>query len=34
MTGASAAVGGETPTDSWQRISTPRLDDRAVAARG
>src|SRR5918912_2256360 len=23
MTGASAAVGGETSTDSWQRISTP-----------
>src|ERR671916_572162 len=23
MTGASAAVGGETPTDTWQRISTP-----------
>ena len=23
MTGASAAVGGETPTDSWQRTSTP-----------
>src|ERR687893_3312920 len=23
MTGASAAVGGETPTDAWQRISTP-----------
>src|SRR3712207_6940979 len=23
MTGASAAVGGDTPTDTWQRISTP-----------
>ncbi|WNV74983.1 polyprenyl synthetase family protein [Geodermatophilus sp. DSM 44513] len=23
MTGASAAVGGGTPTDTWQRISTP-----------
>ncbi len=23
MTGASAAVGGETPIDAWQRISTP-----------
>ena len=23
MTGASAAVGGENPTDTWQRISTP-----------
>ena len=23
MTGASAAVGGDTPTDTWQRTSTP-----------
>src|SRR5919206_1097835 len=23
MTGASAAVGGQPPTDPWQRISTP-----------